>query len=82
MPLYDYACKECGHEFTEVVAISKRHQPEGGCKECGSPKLSLLIGTPMVVSGVSRRHSEGFNDRLKEMKKKAGKGHTLDKAIQ
>ena len=27
MPMYDYKCKKCGHEFEEMLPISRRDEP-------------------------------------------------------
>jgi len=40
MPLYDYKCKECDHEFEEVRKIKDRY--EVSCPKC-TGKCDLLI---------------------------------------
>ena len=43
MPTYDYACRNCGHEFElfqQMTAKVKRK-----CPECGKASLERLIGT-------------------------------------
>ena len=27
MPTYDYRCEECGHEFEEMLSVSRRKEP-------------------------------------------------------
>ena len=39
MPLYEYACEECGRE-TELL-VTPSAQP--ACPECGSSKMSKLL---------------------------------------
>ncbi len=44
MPLYEYACEECGRE-TELL-ITPSAQP--ACPECGSSKMSKLLSIVAV----------------------------------
>lgn len=80
MPTYDYACRGCERIFSERKLCSEREVPTySPCKECGG-ELYIHIGSPMIVSGVKSPHSapSGFKDVLKEIKKGAGKGSTID----
>ncbi len=36
MPIFDFRCDKCGHEFEELV----RGSDKPVCPECGSPKLT------------------------------------------
>ncbi len=41
MPIYEYRCKACGHEFEKIMRYGAEHPP---CPECAEPtdkKLSL-----------------------------------------
>jgi putative FmdB family regulatory protein len=52
MPLYEYACAECGHEFETLVMNGERVE----CPKCHADKLDRLLslpGRPNVVSGAS-----------------------------
>jgi putative FmdB family regulatory protein len=54
MPLYEYACQECGKESELLVTSSS--QPE--CPKCGSTKVSKLLS---IVASPSR--GAAANDR-------------------
>ncbi len=41
MPLYDYRCRKCGHEFEALVIGSAT--PE--CPQCGGSELDKLMST-------------------------------------
>jgi len=44
MPLYEYACEECGTTFEQLV--SARNRDNGGeCPECGSKNVERLLST-------------------------------------
>ncbi len=55
MPLYEFSCAKCGHEFEELVLSSK---PEAiaqvACPTCGSHKVKKKVSA--VASSV-RGHS-------------------------
>lgn len=41
MPIYEYQCKACGHEFESIQKISDA--PLGDCPECNEPELKKLV---------------------------------------
>lgn len=44
MPIYEYACKSCGHVFD---ALQKMHDdPLTDCPDCGKPDLKKLLSAP------------------------------------
>ncbi len=44
MPIYEYACKECGHALDALQKLSDAPLVE--CPECGKPALRRLISAP------------------------------------
>lgn len=45
MPIYEYACKSCGHEFEELVASHRDQAP--ACPKCAAEvekKFSMVGG--------------------------------------
>lgn len=41
MPVYDYRCKECSHEFS--MKQSMRDEPVKDCPECDKGKVHRII---------------------------------------
>jgi len=50
VPLFDYSCTECGHQFEALVRGSEKPK----CKECGSEELERLMSLPTVKSESTR----------------------------
>ena len=44
MPIYEYVCLKCKHEFEALVRNSKS-EPEGGCPKCHSARLKRKLST-------------------------------------
>lgn len=44
MPIYAYACKQCGHELDALQKVSD--EPLVECPECGAPELKRLLSAP------------------------------------
>ncbi len=41
MPIYEYRCRSCGHEFESMQKVSD--DPLRDCPACGQPELSKLV---------------------------------------
>ena len=55
MPLYDYRCNACEHQFETLV----RKNDTPACAKCGSADLERLISMPTVNSEGSRARALG-----------------------
>lgn len=44
MPIYEYACQKCGHEFDALQKVSDG--PLRKCPECGALRLKRLVSAP------------------------------------
>lgn len=44
MPIYEYQCQECGHQFDKLQKISDESLIE--CPSCNEPGLKKLISAP------------------------------------
>ena len=45
MPIYEYKCRQCGHEFEELVFSQDETPP---CPECGSEAVEKLMSACAV----------------------------------
>lgn len=70
MPTYKFLNTLTGEEFEDFMSISSM---EKFLEENGHIQ-QLVNGSPMIVSGVSKKPEQGFRDLLKDMKKKHSKG--------
>jgi putative FmdB family regulatory protein len=60
VPLYDFQCKACGHEFEALV----RHNDTPTCPSCQSGDLERLLST-FAVSSEERTRSAAASSRKK-----------------
>ena len=44
MPIYEYGCSSCGHQFEEIQKVSDAPLTE--CPKCGADQLRKLISAP------------------------------------
>lgn len=44
MPIYEYACKSCGHTFDALQKMTE--DPLTDCPDCGEPELKKLLSAP------------------------------------
>lgn len=83
MPSYDYRCNMCSEEFSDVKTVANRL--DVAC-ECGSSDVMIMINKAPGFNYDNRmgayKTSDAFNDRLKEIRKKAGKENTLSDVIR
>ena len=71
MPLYDYQCPGCGHEFEALHGIN---QKAPACPECRGRKCRRLIGGAAI-----KTTTDGTAARVEgEIKKRLGQGRAGD----
>lgn len=75
MPLYNYACKKCNHEFTEIYHIEDRKIPLGkACPNCKKRKcVDQVIYAPAIGDAVRlgvTRPSVEFQEVLQKIHSK------------
>ena len=86
MPTYDYKCEKCGHEFEDMLPISRRNEPtkvpctmrildanqDPQCFDCDG-EVKMMFAKPYVGDPwhfAGKKVDDGFKDRLKEIKSK------------
>ena len=79
MPTYRFKNKTTGVEWEKEMKISELddYVKENDC--------SIVVSAPQIISGrgsLRSKHSDGFNDRLKEIHKGAGKHSTMSDTIK
>jgi putative FmdB family regulatory protein len=50
MPIFEYRCEDCGHEFEELESIADRDKPRE-CPSCGATDVTRKISTFAVQVG-------------------------------
>ncbi len=50
MPLYEYSCDQCGHQFADFRSIAEREAPNE-CPECGGAAHLQLSACAVVTPG-------------------------------
>jgi putative FmdB family regulatory protein len=50
MPLHDYKCGECGHQFEKLVGVQHGVKEPRKCPECGKLRLKRLLFTRPPVA--------------------------------
>lgn len=81
MPIYDYVCSECSHQFEENNLICERDIPnKAPCPSCGKDgTVERYLGNNKVSVKVlpSKDKRDAFNTTLKRIKK-FHKGSTIN----
>ena len=57
MPLYDYACRRCDHEFEALVSSAEE---EVECPECHSRHIKRALSVPAKPRSESTRPAHGL----------------------
>lgn len=83
MPLYEYKCGSCNHQFSDVLKVDDRKKPlDEDCPGCDSRgHIAMVVSSARIVSGVGTMQSRtpgDFRDRLKEIKKMSGVDCTIE----
>ncbi|MGI9579288.1 MAG: FmdB family zinc ribbon protein [Microthrixaceae bacterium] len=78
MPLYDYRCRECGHEFEIQQSISEDALTE--CPECSGDlrKVFSPVGISFKGSGFYKNDSRGSSGNKAGGSKSSGESGTSD----
>jgi len=42
LPIFEYRCKKCGHEFEDLVSVAERDEPRV-CPACGATGAERLV---------------------------------------
>lgn len=73
MPYYSYKCTTCEKEFEIHTTIANRHTPENEDCDRSDCNLVLTVTSPRIgydnFALTGKKPSEGFKDRLREIKK-------------
>ena len=56
MPIFEYRCSGCGHEFEHLVLNSS---PVPGCPSCGSEDIEKMMSISSVSTEQVRRRATG-----------------------
>ncbi len=73
MPIYEYRCSDCGHEFEVIQKMSD--QPMTDCPTCGKSALSKLVSAAGFQLKGSGWYVTDFRDK-KQSKKDSGAGES------
>lgn len=83
MPIFDFACDECGHEFEKLLLKSDAPAPE--CISCKGEKVTRQVSAPAFRLGGSGWYETDFKTGKKKNLASTGSennsgGSTSDKA--
>jgi len=62
MPIYEYQCEKCNHNFEKLVFSSSDETLE--CPECGFKKVKKLMSSASIINGgagCSTGNTSGFS---------------------
>jgi len=62
MPIYEYKCVECEHEFEELLSLEK-YSPIRVCPECNAPSTRKLSAPQLQSLRESERIARDTNER-------------------
>jgi putative FmdB family regulatory protein len=77
MPIYEYQCKSCGHEFEAIQKISD--DPLKECPACGDLELNKLVsaaGFRLKGGGWYETDFKGGKDKKKNLAGEGGGSRT------
>ena len=85
MPVYEYGCSECSHQFEECKTIAEYDAPlKEACSSCYKVGyITRLISGADICDPVSlgvRKVPSGYNEVVKNIKKNYP-GNTLDENV-
>lgn len=74
MPIFDYLCQACGHEFETIQKISDDALTD--CPQCGKPELKKMVSAPSFRLKGGGWYETDFKNgsKKKDTKKKDNSG--------
>lgn len=76
MPIYEYLCEECGHQFDTLQKMSD--EPLKDCPACQAPALTKLVSAPSFRLSGSGWYETDFKSDQDKKKNLAGTGKETD----
>jgi putative FmdB family regulatory protein len=76
MPVYEYACDKCGHEFEREQKMAD--PPVKTCPECKGRKVTKLISRSSFVLKGGGWYADGYADAKKSAKDEGPKESAKD----
>ena len=70
MPIYEYLCEKCQHEFEREQRI--KDAPVKTCPKCRSRRVKRLISQTSFVLKGGGWYADGYGDKKKPAKKEGG----------
>jgi putative FmdB family regulatory protein len=58
MPVYEYVCKACGHEFEKLTSLASAHLTNE-CPECGAKKGERILSVTSPASSAATTQTGG-----------------------
>ena len=78
MPIYGYACQDCGHTFDALQKISD--DPLVDCPECGKPGLKRQLSAPRFrLKGKGWYETDFKSDNQRNLAGDTASGKSTDK---
>ncbi len=78
MPIYEYACKACGHTFDALQKMSDN--PLTDCPACHEPELKKLLSAPNFrLKGAGWYETDFKKDNRRNLADDAGSKESKDK---
>lgn len=64
MPLYEYQCPKCEHEFNELLSLQE-YSPLRVCPKCNMPSPRKISASQLQILGSNERIARERNERAK-----------------
>jgi putative FmdB family regulatory protein len=80
MPIYEYECDKCGHEFEREQKMADA--PVKTCPKCKARKVTKLISRSSFVLKGGGWYADGYSDAKKAEKKEDKKDGKKDEAAK
>lgn len=81
MPIYEYQCDQCGHQFDAIQKFSD--EPLKDCPECQAPALKKLISAPSFrLSGSGWYETDFKTDKDKKRNLAGDKAESAPKQAE